>query len=1055
VLVLWAAPSVFAQSQDGSLSGTVLDAAARPLAGAKVTAKQPETGLALDVSADSHGEYAFGALPRGRYNISAAQAGYRTLEKQAIELAVGQKLVVDFVLYAGTPSGAPPAVDTLLAHLPPDPTLPVETIASSVSVVIDENQILQLPLASRNIYSLFLLEPGVTSQGAVASRGLSFAVHGQRVSGSAYLLDGVDNNQLVLTGPVTPSSTESVQELRMTNSSFSAENGRATAFVAQIVTRSGGNGFHGDLFEFLSNDKLNANTFENNASAAGKDHLRQNQFGTTVTGPLAKNSTFFSATLEASRLRYGSDRSFLLPTPSFISGLPQGSIARQLLTDFAPLASTPEPDNSNIGVARLEAPSRIDTLLATGRIDRNFTGGRDRLVLRYALASTDEQHGDDQEFTGYTSLWPTDSFHSYNSLFGWSHSFQAGQVNEFKIGWSRERIWLPRPQPDVPIIQINGSPLLLPGSKLQGDQREDNNLVQFSDLFSLRRGRSTLSWGLETRKNFENGLTLGLENEALGASARFANGFYLFPDLNSFVQGQALAFAISVDRFSSGALRLPDLRREYRSNEYAAFFQDDVKLSRRLSVNIGLRYEYFGVPHNIDRSKDVNFYFGPGSTIEERLANGVLRSTDQNPGDLRGLLYRRSLLNFAPSVGLAWDPLGKGGTVLRAGYAVAFDRVFDTLRDLRSNSEEVVTCFAFAGCSPNLVLPPRNLLPSLDQTLPPDVVVQLDQNLRTPYAENWYFGIQQTVTPNFVVEVGQVGSVGRKLISRDQVNRSINGISLNSQILEDTFLTNAGNSNYLALQIGLRRRFSRGLQYQVSYTFSHAVDNQSDNFEGVRTGPSPFDFELATFTRQFDPRVDRGNANFDQRHNLVFSSIWEVPVPRSIGPGHRLLLRGWTLSLIGAYRSGFPVTVICSICTDAGFYNNRADYVGRSGAPVTPPPSQQVAGGVQWLNPNLFQPATDHVGTLGRGAFAGPGFWNYDFALLRNLTVKEGSLRIQFRAEFYNLFNHANLSAPVTDMSASDFGQAYYGLSRTFSRFGDLPLDNPARRIQFGIRIQF
>jgi hypothetical protein len=1055
VLLLWAVQAILAQSPGASVRGSILDADAHPLSSATITANQRESGLTLQASADSRGEYSFEGLPLGRYDFVASKAGFQGLEKQAIELTVGQKFVLDFILYAAPTPGGKTAVNELLNHIPPAPALPVETIASSVSVVVDENQILQLPLASRNIYSLFLLQPGVTSQGAILTRGLSFAVHGLRPAISNYQLDGVDNNDMVLTGPLTPASAESIQEFRMTNSSFSSENGRATAFVAQVVSRSGSNRFHGDLYEFLSNDKLDANTFEHNSDGMAKSPLRQNQFGFSATGPVVQNTTFFSATLEASRLHYGTDQSLLLPTPFYIAGLPHDSIARQLLTEFPPIASTPTADDPNTGLAQIQAPSRIDTLLASGRLDRNFAAGKDRLLLRYALASTDEQHGEDA--TGYPALLPTDRFRSYNTLLGWAHSFQAGQVNEFRVGWSRERIWLPRPYPDIPIVQLE-SPIVLPGSKSQADQRENNNLIQFSDLFSLRRGRSSLSLGFETRKSFENGITLGLENETLGGVPRFANGWYLFQDLNSFAQGQPIGFEMAVDRSSSGHLQLPDLRRSYRSSDYSAYFQDDVKLSRHLSVNLGLRYENFGVLHNTDRSKDVNFVFGPGSTIEERLANGTLRSTDQNPGDLHGLLYHPSSLDLAPSIGLAWDPFGKARTVLRAGYALAFDRVFDTLRDLRSNNEAAAACIIYLGCIPSsLLIPAVRMLPLLSQTIQPDVVVQLDQNLRTPYAQNWYFGIQQSVTPNFLVEVGHVGAVGRKLISRDDVNRSIGGTALNSQILDDTFVSSAGNSNYLGLEVSLRRRFSRGLQYQVSYTFSHAIDNQSDNFQGVRIGPNPPDFELATFTRQFDARVDRGNANFDQRHNLVFNAIWDVPAPLLSATWANQFLRGWTTSVIGAYRSGFPLTVICTdfSCEEFGFQNNRADFLGRPGRSLTPSSPQPVAGGVQLLDPNLFQPAIDHVGTLGRGAFAGPGFWNYDFALLRSFTLREGSLRIQFRAEFYNLFNHANLSVPVTDISASNFGQAFYGLSRTFSRFGELPLDNPARRIQFGIRIQF
>ena len=297
------------------------------------------------------------------------------------------------------------------------------------------------------------------------------------------------------------------------------------------------------------------------------------------------------------------------------------------------------------------------------------------------------------------------------------------------------------------------------------------------DSFSVRRGRSALKLGFEYRRNLSNSLTLGLQNTALGGGARFPDGFYLFNSIEDFGAGQPLAFAIAVDRFSSGQLRLPDLHREYRSNEFAAFVQDDIKLTRRFSLNLGLRYEYYGVLHSLDRSKDLNFYFGPGSTIEEQLANGVLRSTVQNPGDLKGLLYRPDPYNFAPSIGIAWDPFGHGRTVLRAGYAVAFDRIFDTLRDLRTNSLQMAMCDADWAARPFWFH--AAMLPFEDQNLdaqPPGEVVQLDENLRTPYAENWYLGVQQMVTPNFLVEIGHTGSVGRKLVSRDDINRVISSV---------------------------------------------------------------------------------------------------------------------------------------------------------------------------------------------------------------------------------------------------------------------------------------
>jgi hypothetical protein len=433
---------------------------------------------------------------------------------------------------------------------------------------------------------------------------------------------------------------------------------------------------------------------------------------------------------------------------------------------------------------------------------------------------------------------------------------------------------------------------------------------------------------------------------------------------------------------------------------------------------------------------------------------------------LKGLLFRPDHLNFVPSIGLAWDPFGGGRTVVRAGYAAALDRVLDTARDLRANNLQVVNCF-LPQCALTFVIPVERMLPVLNQDLRlelPGDIVQLDENLVTPYAQNWYLGIQQTVTPSFIVEIGHAGSVGRKLISRDLINRFVVDVpAVNDQIGEDTYLSNSGNSNYLALEIGMRRRFSKGLQYQASYTFSHAIDNQSDIFEGARTRPAPALPVLSTFTRPFDSRVDRGNANFDQRHNLVFNAIWDLPRPPHRAGWTRWFLSGWTASVIGAYRSGFPVTVIGSTYDPTTeLRNNRVDFLGNSAEQAYLSIPRPVPGGVQWLDPGLFRPAVGRVGDFGRGVLKGPGFWNYDFALLRNLGSNDRGIRIQFRGEFYNLFNHANLSVPVsvylnpyTGLINEDFGQAYFGLNRSFSRFGDLPLENPSRTIQFGLRIQF
>jgi hypothetical protein len=1038
----------FAQVPEASFQGRVSNIRGEPVPAAELRLTDAGTGFSLRTSTDPRGNFHFVSVPRGVYRVTASSAGYRSFEKQGIELAVGAKREEDFIL---TPlgSGNDPIAD-ILQLVPPLPALPVETVASSVSVVIEEDEILQLPLESRNVYALFLLQPGVTAPGATLRRGLSFSVHGQRVSGSNYLLDGVDNNDIFLTGPAAASSAEAVQELRMVNSSFSAADGRATAFLAQVVTRSGTNSFHGTAFEFLCNDKLNANSFQNNTNGRSRDSLRRNQFGFSAGGPVSRNRTFFSSSMELSRLRSQADALVYVPSAAFVSSLPEQSPAGKLFAEIPPLPSLPGGADPSIGRALQILRGRMDSLYATERLDHHFGNG-DRLLFRYSLSSS-EVFGNELTSPGYPTLQPTDDFRSHNAVVGWLHSFSARTVNDFRVGWNRQRVQLPRPRPDIPILQAPSQPAWLPGNKRQVDWRENNNTIQFVDVFSMRRGRSAISMGFDFRRNFSNGVRLGLETDALGATAYFPNGIFSYTSLQTFGAGEPQGIGISVDRFATGPLRLSDLRREYRSNDYAGFLQDDAKLSRRLSLNMGLRYEFFGVIHDVDPSRDANFYFGDGASIEQRLATGVLRRTDQNPADLNNRLYRPDRLNFAPAIGLAWDATGYGRTILRAGYSIALDRIFDTARDLRSNSQRVASCHE-AACPKGTFGPGGTLLPFLDASGPAPVV-QLDANLRTPYAQNWYFGVQHTLSSNILLEVGHAGSTGRKLISRDTINRSGSEVpgTINPNIADDTFISNAGNSNYLALQTALRRQFKKGLQFQVSYTYSHTIDNQSDVLEGVRVGPGIF--SEASFTRQFDARVDRGNANFDQRHNLIVNALWEVPGPGIRGTWPRALLGGWMMSGIAGRRSGFPLTVIGSLNSNlqTGLRNNRADYTGM---PARLSPAPAVAGGVQWINSSAFREAADHAGNLGRGAIQGPGYWGCDFALLRNFLVRENGLRVQFRAEFYNLFNHSNLSIPYTEMGDSLFGQAFYGLNPNFSRFGELPLGSPARRVQFGLRIRF
>ncbi|HET8547825.1 MAG TPA: carboxypeptidase-like regulatory domain-containing protein [Bryobacteraceae bacterium] len=1029
-----------AQPPEGAISVRVLDSAGRPLAGATVTAQDALQTIEISRATNTSGEAYIGALTPGMWTFSAAHPGYTTTTRSAVPVSVGSRQELTFVLSSATPQLSSDA-SGLLANLPPPPVLRAETVASSVSVVVDENQIVNLPLISRNLYSLFVLQPGVTSAGANPRRGLTFSVHGQRVSASNYLLDGVDNNSSRTSGPVAVSSLEGAHELRMVNSSFSADSGRATGFVAHVSTRRGAAGPHGAAFGYFGDDALNATPSATKALNEPKQPFRQLQAGFSAGGPLLSSRTFGSTTIETSRLRYGSLGQFRLPTPQFISNLPELHPLRPLFASTPPLPVEPSQVDPRYGDWVGSITGRINSVFTTTRIDRLLGDARDRLQFRYTMAVTEQQLPTD--FRGYHDLWPSDRMAAHNSMVGWTRTWTAGPINDLRLGWTRERSFLSRPYNDRPALSVLARPVQLPAvtTRLM-EENDNNNIVQLVDNLTLRRGRSTLLLGTELRRYISNGQNAGIESRAHSARSIPVRGIYGFASLAEVAASRVTFISLGVERFAP-ELRLADFSRQYRSTDAAAFIQHDLKLTRRVSLSTGLRWEFFGVMHDKQPATDYNFYAGAGATPGERLANGVLRSTADNAGDLKNRIYRPRYLNFAPSFGLAWDPFGRGRTVVRAGYAIAQDRIFDAARDVRTNRALQANCIG--NSCPGLVLPVAAALPLIVPDFVPPWMVIVDENLRTPYAQNWYVGIQQGLTETLAVELAHSGSAGRKLISRDFVNREG---PPHSATVNDIFITNQASSTYLGLEFSIRKRLSASLQFQGAYTWSHAIDNQSDILEGTRVGRELQETVVGTFTRALDPMVDRASANFDQRHNLIFSGIWNLP---AVQGRLRLPLSGWTASAIAGYHSGFPLTVVGNRGLEGGYLFNRPDLV----RPLSTTHAG-VPGGVRWLDRNDFQIVRNRVGNLGRNAVAGPSSWSCDFALIRTLPVFRERVRAQFRFEAYNLFNHANLGLPATNLSAPDFGVAYAGRSRSYySRFGELPLDSPARRLQLALRFHF
>ena len=750
-----------AQTAQATLGGEVRNAQGQPLDGVRVFAENQETGAVTSAVTNTQGQYVLQFLPRGRYLLRVQAVGYRPVERRDVELHVAQRAVADFQLE----TLAPDLEKTLSAVEPealarggvaliygPDaqaklgvvddrPPPLTDATSTTVSWVIDRRRIRDLPLAGRDIYTLFVLLPGVTSDNAT-QRGLGFSVNGFRVSSSNYLLDGVDNNNVQNTFPPTLLSPDAIDEYRLATNNFSAEYGRG-AFVANVITRAGANSWHGSLFEFLINEKLNANSFQDNANSRERPPFKEHQFGYTLGGPLVRDRVFLFTALEALRAStVAAPQTVTVPQPAFLAGV-TGPIARDLLERYPllPLSQIQTVDSDRIeGVIFPHIP--INTISGSARADFDLRPDRDRLFVRFGSF---DQTFNNVTFSPYQDLGVPFTTASRNLAVGYVHRLGPGVVNEAKFGLNRNRNEFVPPAPGVPELSSDDGTHLPGNVAAQTEQSYTDNVLHFVENFSVLLARHHLVAGGEYRRTISSSLLAPLRI-----------GLFGFPDLAAFAADRPDRLITTVDRFSTDRYRAPDYMRHYRQTEFAVFLQDNWRVSRRLTLNLGLRYEYFGVPHNTRQSEDVNFYLGDGATPFERVAAGSLRRTPDNPGDLRGLLYRKDHNNFAPRFGFAFDVFGNSRTVFRGGYGIYYDRIFNLVWDpLRQNNFRQV----FLDSGFRYTSPASEALPGGPASIPRGKAFAVEDGLRTPYVQTWFAGVQHALTRNMLLEVNGTGSL--------------------------------------------------------------------------------------------------------------------------------------------------------------------------------------------------------------------------------------------------------------------------------------------------------
>ncbi|HEV2176295.1 MAG TPA: carboxypeptidase regulatory-like domain-containing protein [Terriglobia bacterium] len=1053
VIALLVALPLAAQSYRGTIRGVVEDASGGVVPGASVAAKNVATGESRSALTGTDGAYVIPELPAGRYQLTVDAKGFSSEVREA-QVDVGADTTADFTLHVG------PAGETVTVTAAPPL---VETSRDVLGQVVENRLVNQLPLNGRDFGKLVALTPGVTVEGsgvAGTEKGFGqFNINGNRDRSNNYTVDGTDNNdpffnnsalnQVGITGaPASLLPIDAIQEFNL-QSQFGAEYGRNSGSVVNIITKSGGNELHGSAFEFVRNDRFDARNF----FAAKKSEFRNNQFGGSLGGPIIRDRTFFFAAYEGQRERVGSDFDLLVPSAQAIAtaqaaALSTGTIssinpALNKLLAFFPAPASVDP-NTLIGSAPTAVGDKndLDTFLA--KIDHQFSPG-ESFSGRYVYSSSDQTYplGSVGGFGSGSRLAPfAQESPTRVQVLSLSLLSTAGPafVNEIRLGYSRYRTSFrsvdDQFNPASIGLNTGTGELGLPefdfagvfdnlGATIFGIPRgRTSQTGQLLDNVTLLRGRHTIKFGGELRRaeiasfneNFGRGLvSINSGNPTsgpdLGPAADVLANLYLG---NVFTQANT-----------------GDTHRQTSANGVSFFAQDDFKARPNLTLNLGLRWEYFG----------------PLQEAENRISNltsaGTLSVVGTN--GLNGA-YGRDLNNFAPRLGFAWN--AHGSTVVRGAYGIYFDYVPQNLLIANFTNSAGLTTNPI-GIDAVLPLDTTNSTASLNGTSAapifgapvttgPFSIFVTDRNFETPYAQNWNLNIEQQLGQAASLEVGYVGSKGTKLTRL--YDRNQDGQNPNYAAVD--VLSTGASSTYNGLQVISRIRAWHGLAGFTAYTFSKSLDDASDGID--------FNFATAAFPQNSDNiRAEHGPSTFDTRHRFTAAMNYQVP---SLVHSHPRVGDGWQLNTIVTAQSGRPIPIL----TSSGGINGhqRPDLV--AGVPVVLPNWTPSTG---YLNPAAFRLPAGNFGDLGRDAVFGPKFVNVDFSLDKTTALTE-RVGLQFRWEIFNIFNHANFALPNGTLSFNADGTVA-GPAGLITQTPDVAQGNPGlggggpRVMQLALRLVF
>ncbi len=1076
VLVVSSA-TAYAQTTTGNITGSVTDSSNAALPNVEVAATNNETNFSRSATTDSAGQYNIQYLPPGTYRVQATASGFKKYLREGVVVELSRNVRVDPVLEVG--------VVTETVTVTSDNTSLVETTSPALGQVVNNQDILNLPLVDRDVYSLLDLTAGVDSNNKTNVFGMpgqEVTVNGSSNAGAGsvnYYLDGGNNTSgLRNTGNSVP-NPDAVQEFRVITNSYSAEYGRFAGAIVDVVTKSGSNKWHGSLFEFIRNDALNANRWPAPGSAiVQKPPLKRNQFGGSFSGPLIKNKTFFFVSYSGLRQRQVDfSNNAIVPsalerTGDFSQSLNSGG---QLILIRDPLKNAPCNTTNRTGcftdnkipANRLSPVAQgilkdwvpLPNLLRNGfEAQAPHPTDSDELQLKFDHALSESQQltgayyfnkGATLEALRGDLPYVSRSFNWKQQNFNVSHTWTMSSttINQIRLSYIRNFGGRLNTPPNTladygSTFQVQGPPTLpqiTVANYFQlgvaiGGPVAGSNLYQGRDVLSMVKGNHSIKLGGE----------ISLEKEIQDTNL---NNYGVFAFANSTARANnALAdFLLGIPN----TINQDSPVVKFDNSWYMALFvQDDYKIHPRLTLNLGLRYDY-QLPWTDPFDRKTVYIPGRQSTVVPKSLPGILYPGDE--GVPRGIIAT-DRNNIGPRVGLAWDPWGDGKTAIRSAFGVFYGTTSGNQSNVTTDGPPFTVrqrltpggtlTNPYLGYPGGLSPFPYVFNPADPRFILPASFTSYAPEFRMPYVYQMNAAVQRQLTHDTGITVAYVGSLGHRLPFQRDLNypglspdntaasvlarRPISPNLFQNIVRQESTL----NTAYHALQITGEKRLSRGFSLKGFYTLGKGLEDaglQSDQRGSVQD--------------QRNIKADRARSSNDRRHNFVFSGIWTPTYFRESNWFARTFVDGWTLSFIAKLRSGAPLTINSNGDRNGdGSGGDRADLVAGVSPVLDPdrPRSQVVA---QWFNTAAFANAVlGQNGTSGRNILDGPGSKIVDLGLFRAFQIGE-KLNLQFRAEATNAFNMVNLSNPNTTVGNANFGRI------TSAR--------EMRQISLGLRLSF